>query len=54
MKNGGFFLLSLSSLNRAALTATSEIEKYTKSVLPASGLARIGGLVKYCLIWVKA
>ena len=53
-KNTGFYLLSLFSLNRAAFTATSETTKYTKSVFPVSELARIGGLAKYCLIWVKA
>ena len=42
--------MSLFSLNRAALTTTSETAKYTKSVSPASELARIGGLAKYCLI----
>ena len=46
--------MSLFSLNRVALTATYETAKYTKSVSPESGLARIGGLAKYCLIWVKA
>ena len=45
--------MSLFSLNRAALTTTSETAKYTKSVSPASRLARIGGLAKYCLIRVK-
>ena len=49
-KNTGFCLLLLFSLNRAALTATSKTAKYTKSVSPASGLARIRGLAKYCLI----
>ena len=34
-------------LNRAALIATSETAKYTKSVLPVSGLVRIGGWAKY-------
>ena len=53
-KNSGFCLMSLFSLNRAALIATFEIAKYTKSVSPASGLARIRGFAKYCLIWMKA
>ena len=44
----------LFSLNKAALTATSEIAKYTKSVSPVSGLARMGGFSKYCFMWVKA
>ena len=46
--------MSLSSLNRATLTATFETTKYTKSVSSSSKLARIGGLAKYRLIWVKA
>ena len=54
MKNIEFCLMSLFSLNRASLTTTSETAKYTKSVSPASGQARIGGLAKYCLIRVKA
>ena len=46
--------MSLFSLNRAALTATCETTKYMKSVSPVFGLVRIGGLAKYCLMWVKA
>ena len=46
--------MSLFSLNRAALTATSETAKYTKSVSPVSRLVRIGSLAKYYLMWVKA
>ena len=46
--------MSLFSLNRVALTATSKTAKYTKSVSPVSRLARIGGFAKYCLMWVKA
>ena len=46
--------MSLFSLKMAALTATSETTKYTKSVSPASGLVRIGGLAKHYLMWVKA
>ena len=47
------FLLS-SSLNRVGVTETSETARYTKSVLPASGLARAGDSTTYCLIAVKA
>ena len=50
MKNTGLCLSSLLSLNKAALTATSDTTKYTKSVSPASRLARNEGLAKYCLI----
>ena len=46
--------MSLFYLSRATLTTTSETTKYTKSVSLASGLVRIGGFSKYCLIWVKA
>ena len=46
--------MSLFSLNRVALTATSETAKYTKSVSPVSESVRIGGFAKYCLMWVKA
>ena len=46
--------MSLFSLNKAALTATSETAKYTKSVLPVFKLVRISGFSKYCLMWVKA
>ena len=41
MKNIGFCLMSLFSLNREALIATFKTAKYTKSVPPASELARI-------------
>ena len=47
------FLFS-SSLNRAALTETSENAKYTKSVSLASRLARTGGSARYCFIAVRA
>ena len=53
-KNTCLCLLFSSSLNRAALTETSEIAKYTNSVSPASGLARTGGYSRYCLIAVRA
>ena len=53
-KDTGFYLMSLSYLNRATLIATSETAKYMKSVSLMSRLARIGGLAKYCLIWVKS
>ena len=53
-KNTGFCFLFSYSLNRAALTKTSEISKYTKSVSSASGLARTGGSTRYCLIVVGA
>ena len=53
-KNTGLFFLFSSSLNRAALTETSETAKYTKSVSPASELARTGGSARYCLIAVRA
>ena len=46
--------MSLFSLNKAALTTTSETAKYTKSVLLVFGLVRISGFAKYCLMWVKA
>ena len=36
------------------LIETSETTKYTKSVSPASGLARTGGSTRYCLIDVGA
>ena len=42
-KNTGLCLPSSLSLNRTTLTAISETAKYMKSVLPALGLARIGG-----------
>ena len=53
-KNTGLCFLFSSSLNRAALTETSETAKYTKSVSPASGLARTEGSRRYCLIAVRA
>ena len=49
-KNTGLCLLFVFSLNRAALTVTSETVRYTKSVSPALGLARTGGSSKYFLI----
>ena len=42
-KNTGLWFLSSHSLNRMALTATSETAKYMKRVSPASGLASTGG-----------
>ena len=54
MKNIGLCFPSSLSLNGAILTAMSETAKYTKSVSPVSGLARIGGSTKYCLIWMEA
>ena len=42
-KNTGLWLLSSQSLNKAALTATSETAKYMKSVSSAWGLASTGG-----------
>ena len=54
MKNIGLYFLFSSSLNRAALTDTSEIAKYTNSFSPASGLARSGGSARYYLIAVRA
>ena len=53
-KNIGLCFLFSSSLNRAALTETSETAEYTKSVLPASGLGRTGGSAIYYLIIVRA
>ena len=53
-KNTGLCFLFSSSLNKAALTETSETVKYTKSVLSASRLARIGGSARYCLIAMRA
>ena len=50
----GFYFLLSSSLNRAALIETSEIAKYTKSVLSASRLASTGGSTRYRLIAVRA
>ena len=53
-KNTGLCFLLSSSLNRAALIETSETAKYTKSVSPASGLARTRGSATYYLIVVRA
>ena len=53
-KNTGLCLASAFSLNRAALIATSETAKYTKSVSPTLGLTRTGGSARYCLIAIKA
>ena len=53
-KNTGLCFLFSSSLNRVALTETFETAKYTKSVSPASGLARTEGSARYCLIVVMA
>ena len=53
-KNTGLCFLFSSSMNRAALTKTFEISKYTKSVLSASGLARTGGSARYYLISMRA
>ena len=53
-KNTSICFLFSSSLNRVALTETFETAKYTKSVSPASRLARTGGSARYCLITVKA
>ena len=41
-KNTGLCLPSSPSLNRMALTITSETAKYMKSVSSASGLAELG------------
>ena len=49
-KNTSLCFLFSFSLNRAALTETSETAKYTKSVSPALGLAKTGGSARYCLI----
>ena len=54
MKNTGLCLPFSFSLNRVALTTTSETARYTKSVSPASGLARTEGSARYCLIAIKA
>ena len=54
MKNIGLCFLFSSSLNRAALTETSETANYTKSVSSALGLARTGGSTRYYLIAVRA
>ena len=53
-KNTGLYFLFSSSLNRAALTEKSETTKYTKSVSPASRLARTGGSKIYGLIPMRA
>ena len=53
-KNTSLCLPSSFSLNRAALTTTSEIDKYTKSVSSAPGLEMTGGSTRYCLIAIKA
>ena len=53
-KNTGLYLPSAFSLNRVTLTATSETARYTKSVSPASELARTGGSARYFLIAIKA
>ena len=53
-KTIGLCFLSSYSWNRAALTETSETTRYTKSVLSASGLARIRVSVRYYLIAVRA
>ena len=52
-KNTGLCFLFSSSLNRVVLTETSEIARYTKSVSPASRLARTGGSEIYYLIVVR-
>ena len=54
IKNTSLCFLFSSSLDRAALIETSEITRYTKSVFPASGLARTRGSARYCLIVVRA
>ena len=53
-KNTGLCFIFSSSLNKAALIETSETAKYTKSVSPASRLARTEGFTRYCLIIVRA
>ena len=52
-QNTSLCFLFSSSLNRAALTETSETAKYTMSVSPAFGLVRTGGSARYCLIVVR-
>ena len=54
MKNTSLCFIFSSSLNKAALSQTVETAKYTKSVSPASGLARNGGSVRYHLVVVRA
>ena len=46
--------MSLFYSNRVALTTTSKTAKSLKSVSSVSGLLRIGGFSKYCLMWMKA
>ena len=53
-KNIGLCFRFSTSLNNATLTKASETARYRKSVSSASGLARIDGLVRYCLIAIKA
>ena len=50
IKNTSLFFLFSSSLNNATFTDASETDRYMKSVLPASRLARTGGSARYCLI----
>ena len=52
-KNTGLCFIFSSSLNRVALTKTSETTKYMKSILSASELARTEGSARYCLIAVR-
>ena len=53
-KNTGLFFLFLSSLIKSTLIKTSEAARYTKSVSPASGLARTEGSARHCLIAMRA
>ena len=53
-KNTSLCFLLSSSLNRAALTETSETAKYTKSVSRTSGLAKTRGSARYYLIATRA
>ena len=53
-KNTGLCFLFSSSLNKAALTETSETASYTKSVSMASGLTRTRGSARYCFIAVRS
>ena len=53
-KNTDLYFIFSSSLNRASLTETFETAKYTKSVSPASGLARTRGYARYCFIAIRA
>ena len=50
----GLCFLFLSSLNSTTLTQISETARYTKSVSPASGLARTGASARYCFIVMRA